>query len=490
MNLLLITADQWRADALSCLGHPCAKTPTMDRLAAEGVLFTRHFSQATPCGPARASLHTGLYALNHRSITNGTPLDARHTSLAREMRRLGYAPALFGYTDTSPDPRIHVPADPRLRSYEGFDPAWDVVQPLLEDGAPWLAWLEQQGYGRLDLEDVYGGALGAPAPFAAEHSETAFLARRFLAWLKRCEAPWCAHLSFIKPHPPLVAAAPYHAMIAPDDVPPPSGLAESDEVAALHPYLDVLAQRPLSGGWWRKPEDRDAETVRRARAVYFGLIAEVDAHLGRIVEALDQRGELDDTLLIVTSDHGEMLGDHGLWGKAGFFPEAFRVPLIVRLPGGARGSRVSAFTEHVDLLPTIIDLFGGTVPLQCDGRSLRPWLEGATPAGWRTAAHFEHDFRDVEEAVFETALGLPPDRCQLAVHQGDTLAYVHFNGLPALAFDLVADPEQTVDIARQPSRAAAVLDAAQAMLTWRMDAAERRLTGAKLTPSGLLGEVG
>jgi arylsulfatase A-like enzyme len=97
MNLLFITADQWRGDCLSCVGHPVVRTPNLDRLAADGVLFTRHHGQATPCGPSRASLHTGLYALNHRSITNGTPLDARHKTLAGLLRQADHDLVLFGY---------------------------------------------------------------------------------------------------------------------------------------------------------------------------------------------------------------------------------------------------------------------------------------------------------------------------------------------------------------------------------------------------------
>jgi arylsulfatase A-like enzyme len=486
MNLLLVTADQWRGDSLGAAGHRCARTPHIDRLAAEGVLFARHFGQATPCGPARASLLTGLYAGNHRSITNGTPLDARHTHLARELRALGRAPAMFGYTDTSLDPRGVAPADPRLRTYEGFAAEWDVVQPLLADGAPWLAWLEEKGYGRRGLGDVYGGALGAPAPFAAAHSETTFLTERFLAWLDRQSSGWCAHLSFIKPHPPLVAPAPYHAAVHPDDVPAPTGLAR-DALAALHPYLGVLARQPRAAGWWNKPAAADPDGVRRARAVYYGLIAHVDAEIGRIVAALEARGELDDTLVVVTSDHGEMLGDQGLWGKAGCFPQAFHVPLVVRGPGVAPGRRVDALTEHVDLLPTVVEALGGTAPLQADGRSLAPWLAGAEPADWRRAAFVEHDFRDVENPVFERALGLASEHCQLAALVGPELAYVHFNGLPPLAFDLVADPEMTIDVARERARAPELLEAAQAMLTRRMDAAERRLTGAKLTANGVIG---
>ena len=185
MNVLFVTADQWRGDSLSCLGHPAARTPVLDRLAADAVLFERHFASATPCGPSRASLHTGLYALNHRSITNGTPLDARHKALAALVRGAGYDPVLFGYTDTSIDPRT-VPADsPWLRTYEGVASGFRIELRLPEAEEPYLDWLAERGYGRLNYAEVYGGGFRRPAPFRAEDSVTAFLADRFLTWLDR-----------------------------------------------------------------------------------------------------------------------------------------------------------------------------------------------------------------------------------------------------------------------------------------------------------------
>ncbi|RUU66329.1 phosphonate monoester hydrolase, partial [Mesorhizobium sp. M2C.T.Ca.TU.009.01.2.1] len=118
-NVLLITCDQWRGDCLSAAGHPVVKTPNVDALAAEGVLFRRHYGGAAPCSPARACLYTGLYQMNNRVCRNGTPLDARHGNIALSARAAGYDPTLFGYTDVSLDPRQLSPEDPRLRSYEG-----------------------------------------------------------------------------------------------------------------------------------------------------------------------------------------------------------------------------------------------------------------------------------------------------------------------------------------------------------------------------------
>ena len=109
LNVLFICADQWRADCISALGHPNVKTPNLDALVKDGMLFRNHFGQCTPCGPSRTSLLTGLYLMNHRSGRNGTPLDSRHTNIALEARKAGYDPALFGYTDTTPDPPASIP---------------------------------------------------------------------------------------------------------------------------------------------------------------------------------------------------------------------------------------------------------------------------------------------------------------------------------------------------------------------------------------------
>ena len=126
-NVLFIVIDQWRADALGAAGNRLLKTLHLDRLAADGVLFRRHFAQASPCGPSRAALLTGTYQHNNGVMRNGTPLARRFTNLALEARRAGYDPALFGYTDTAPDPTGLDPADPALRSYEGVMPGCTVM---------------------------------------------------------------------------------------------------------------------------------------------------------------------------------------------------------------------------------------------------------------------------------------------------------------------------------------------------------------------------
>jgi arylsulfatase A-like enzyme len=231
----------------------------------------------------------------------------------------------------------------------------------------------------------------------------------------------------------------------------------------------------------------DAAELRQMQATYYGLLAEADHHLGRVIDHLEATGQLDETLVVVTSDHGELLGDRWLFGKEGFFDRAFHVPLLIRAadaPAGAWGSEVHAFTEAVDLMPTILDWLGGEVPHTCDGRSLAPWLRGERPSDWRSQAHFEFDFRDPAGRRAETHLGLAPDQCCLAVLRGERYKYVHFPALPPLLFDLESDPDEVHDLSGDPAYAGVLRDCLHALLSWRMTHADRTLANTRLTGRG------
>ena len=499
MNVLFITADQWRGDCVSAAGHPMVRTPHVDALASDGVLFTRHYCQAAPCGPARASLLTGLYQMNHRVCRNGTPLDSRHDNIAHAARRLGYEPALFGYTDTAADPRGLSPNDPRLTTYEGLLPGFDWHRWMDEDAAAWFSWLRRQGVAVPDTPlDIYLPAEGpadppgaAAARYPASHSEAAFLVEGLLDHIaERGGRPWFAHVTFLRPHPPFIAPEPYNAMYAPAAVP---DFAAADSVAAereSHPFLDyVFETQPkrhfvhgadgLIGGW-------NEAARRQLRATYYGLVSEVDAQIGRIIDHLKQTGLYDDTLIVVTSDHGEMAGDHHLFGKLGYFDQSYHVPLIIRAPGTTGGRRVEAFTESVDLVPTMIDLLGGRVPRAMDGASLRPFLAGEMPEVWRDAAHWEFDFREIATGLAQQAFGLDADQCSLAVIRDERFKYVHFTALPPILFDLEADPGELRNVADDPAYAAARIAYAEKLLSWRARHLDRTLTGIELTSEGLV----
>lgn len=499
MNVLLITCDQWRGDCLSAVGHPVVRTPNADALAARGALFTRHYCQAAPCAPARASLLTGLYQMNHRVCRNGTPLDARHDTLALAARHRGYDPVLFGYTDTGIDPRTTADADPRRRTYEGVLPGFRQLQPLPEAAEPWLTWLRKRGIAVPEVGlDVYLPAegpvdppTGAPARYPAEASEAAFLADAFVDYASEMgSSPWFAHISFIRPHPPFIAPAPYNAMVRPDEVPDFVRATTLAAERASHPFLDYalgqLGKGDFVYGATGPLADWDDAARRQLRATYYGLIAEVDAQLGRVFAYLDQAGRRDDTLVVLTTDHGEMAGDHWLFGKLGYFDQAFHIPLIVAGPGVAPGTRVSAFTESVDVTPTVIEAIGGTPPRAMDGRPLAPLLAGREPDDWRDCAHWEYDFRDVATGAAQAALELDLDDCALAVIRDQRFKYVHFTGLKPLLFDLERDPGELADVADDPAYAGARIAYAERMLAWRARHLDRTLTGIELHPNGMV----
>jgi arylsulfatase A-like enzyme len=500
-NVLLIVVDQWRADFVPALGASFLRTPHLDRLCRQGVTFANHVTTAVPCGPARASLLTGLYLMNHRAVQNTVPLDARHSNLAKELRRIGYDPALIGYTTTTPDPRTTGPRDPRFLTLGDLMDGFRNVGAFEPHMDGYFGWVAQQGFAlppkREDIWlpeglDAVPGATDRPARIPAALSDTSFFTERALSYLKgRNGRPFFLHLGYYRPHPPFVAPAPYHAMYAPADMPKPVRAADWREEAAQHKLLDFYLRAIGRGSFFHGAEGPAATLgeaeIAQMRATYCGLISEIDDALGRVFAYLDETGQWDDTLIVFTSDHGEQLGDHHLLGKIGFHDESFRIPLVIVDPRNpdAAGRIERAFSESVDVMPTILDWLGAEPPRAADGRSLVPLLDGAHPPSWRDHLFYEYDFRDVFYSRPETSLGLAADDCALCVVQDERWKYVHFTALPPLLFDLAADPQQFRNLADDPAHAPVVRDMAQRALSHRMRHAERTLTHFRATPAGL-----
>lgn len=225
--------------------------------------------------------------------------------------------------------------------------------------------------------------------------------------------------------------------------------------------------------------------LRHLRSQYFGMIGDVDERMGRLRCALEQCGVWDDTIVIVTSDHGEQLGDHGLMGKGGFFESSYHVPAIVRDPRfpEQHGAAVSSFTENVDVFPTICDAIGVEVPAQCDGLPLTPFLRGEPPPWWRTAAHWEFDWRSthIGDGPHQWPWDRRLERQHLAVLRTDTAAYVQFGDGTWRCHDLAGDPTWRTEI----TDPAIVLALSQEMLTWRSTHADRTMTGMLLERGGI-----
>jgi arylsulfatase A-like enzyme len=504
-NVLLIVVDQWRGDTLPVLGHPVVKTPNIDALAAEGVTFAKHYTQAVPCAPGRASLLTGMYMMNHRAVQNTVPLDARHTNIAYEVRKAGYDPALVGYTTTTPDPRVVPPADPRFKVLGAEMDGWHVVGSWGLKMEAYFSWVASQGFAMpdnpwdiwlpqgLDASDV--GATKKPSRIPADLSDTKWFTDRGIDYLRGAkQKPWFLHLGYYRPHPPFAAPAPYHDMYDANQCPAPVRASSSEQEAQQHPllrfYLDNIKRKNFfENGQGLAREMSEAE-VQQMRATYYGLMSEVDDQIGRVFKFLKDTNQWDDTLIVFTSDHGEQLGDHYLLGKIGYFDQSYHIPMIVRDPSAtadaSRGSIVNRFTETIDMMPTVLEWLGLPKPRSCDGHSLLQFVrDDVSRVEWRTEVHYEYDYRNIFYSQPEKILGVGMDESSLAVVQDDQYKYVHFAALPPLFFDLQRDPNQLTNIAGQSAYASQELTYARKMLSWRLTHAERTLTGFAASPEGL-----
>lgn len=473
LNVLLVTLDQFRGDCLGVAGHPVVQTPTLDRLAERGVYFSRHYSQAAPCAPGRASVYTGMYLFNHRVVANGTPLDDRFDNVARALGRAGYRPTLFGYTDQAIDPRVvDDEDDPRLFTYEGVLPGFEVELDLTGPLTPWREYLVAAGY---EVPDDPAALLRGEPNRPAETSLSAFMTDRAIEWLagrRGDRSPWFAHLSYLRPHPPYAAAGRFSTMYPPDRAGEPI-----EPVADRHPLHAALCELESTA----MPGDPTAQA--RLRSQYFGMISEVDHQLGRLIDALGD--DIERTLIVITADHGDQLGDHGYRDKAGFFEQSYHIPAIIcdpRFPA-THGRIVTEFTENVDLLATICEAVGVEIPIQCDGASLAAFVRGDEPARWRSAAHWEFDWRH----VLIGSLGGPRrdhrlEQAHLAVLRRADAAWVQFGDGSSLGFDLAADPTWRTPIT-DPQ---VMLDLAREMLVWRSGHTDRTLADTLLVegPAG------
>ncbi|MCK0103035.1 sulfatase-like hydrolase/transferase [Pseudohalocynthiibacter sp. F2068] len=498
-NVMFIIIDQLRADALFGELANHVDLPNLRALMGEAVTFKRNYSVTNPCGPSRVSILTGQYAMNHRSVRNGTPLRHDTPNLATEARKAGYMPMLFGYTDTSQDPRAYPPNDPALKTYEhsmyGF---YEVVEMRLDESYPWRADLIAKGYDVPDYSEHYVPAapegrarrIDDPAFYKAEDSDTAFLTKACLTKLAaRKKESWFSHLTYIRPHPPLVAPAPYNRMYDPKSLPQPARLDSAASEREIHPFFaPAHAHQPaesfVKGFPDLKADDDDIQTLR---AVYLGLATEVDLHIGRVITFLKDTGQYDNTLLVVTADHGEMLGDRFSWGKMSVYDAAYHTPLIVRDPLNPQmhGAEVSKPTETIDITPTILDWMGQDIPSSMDGSSLTPFLSGGNTENWPDYSYSELDFANpVSPTIWQQELGLGPSSANLAILRGPRYSLVHFNGgLPPLLFDKDGEGEFR-NLAAEPEMTPIVLDMTRKLLDHRMENADQTLATTMITAKG------
>lgn len=495
-----------RADCLNGALANHIEMPNLRELMQEGVTFNQHYTVTTPCGPARASLLTGLYAMNHRSVRNGTPLSNAHPTIATEMRKAGYEPMLFGYTDASIDPTGMHPNDPSLKTYESASPGFAEIVRMRQDSGSqsWRGELKSKGYDvPLNPMDMYrpvpqdhsnNPRISDPALFSAEDSDTAFLTNRTIQELSvRTEEDWFAFVSYIKPHPPFVAPAPYNTMYSPNAVPKPNCPHSIASQKTKHPFYSAFfcepANHSLFHGFDGRMDALSDEEIAEIRAVYFGLISELDHNLGRLMDSLKETGQYDDTLIIFTSDHGEMLGDHFQWGKNSFHDPALHVPLIIRDPRNrkAAGTVVDDFTQSIDIGPTLFQWVGHPVPIGANGQSLKPFLEGKQPQIWRDYMFAEIDLSDpVTPTRHQREFGVLAKQSNYAILREKQYKYVHFNGgLPPLLFDLSLDPNEADNLAADPAYAGELQRLSAKMLDHHMTHAHHALSDMRITKNGV-----
>ncbi|TIT75251.1 MAG: DUF229 domain-containing protein, partial [Mesorhizobium sp.] len=384
-NVLFIMCDQLRFDYLGCAGHKSLRTPNIDRLAGRAVRFTNAYVQSTVCGPSRMSAYTGRYVRSHGSTHNGVPLRVGEPTLGDHLREVGVRCALIGKTHMRADEegmeRLGIAGDSIIGvriaecGFEPFerddglhpstsydpDPAYDTY--LREHGFdaenPWEHWANS---GEGDNGENFNGWLlvhaDKPARIPEEHSETPYMTRRAMRFIEEAEAKgeaWCAHLSYIKPHWPYIAPAPYHDMYGKADIQPP--IRSEAERASPNPIFEAFQQERYSKNFSR---DEVRETVIPC---YMGLIKQIDDQLGHLFDFMEKRGLFENTLIVFTSDHGDYLGDHWLGEKYLFHDVAAKVPMIVYDPrpeaDATRGTTSDALVEMIDLAPTFLDYFGG-----------------------------------------------------------------------------------------------------------------------------------
>jgi len=500
-SILFICADQWRWDCFGFMKHKNALTPNIDKLVARSTAFTSHFTGIVPCGPARATMLTGLYPFIHRSVTNGAPLDKRFTNIAKEARKIGGDPKLYGYTDTSWDPRYLDPQDEKNFTYEspmeGFDPVCHLTE---SNSVTWTNYLNKNGFEIKNAKDLYQGRkpkkgqgfIYEPFEIPTEHSDTSFLANRVIQDLKKITDPFFMHVSFLRPHPPLFVSQPWHSLISPDDIDLPVVNKTYEELAKDHPFLKEIIRRYTLEKYFSEIRFSDLtdQDIKNIIAVYLGMCAEVDFNIGKIINALEETGQAENTMIIFTSDHGEMLGEQRLWGKLGWWDSSYRIPLIVHVPEQSP-KIVEEMTESVDVSPTILDWLGAKIPINWNGRSLLPIVENKhKKLEPRDFVVFEFDFRENHYSSFVENKLLAPEECSLAVIRTQKWKYVHFPSLPCMLFDLKNDPHEQVNLANQDQYMSIQHDLLSKLLSHRMRHSERQLSNIKLSSKAILMETG
>ena len=393
-NVLFIMADQLRADCLGANGNRMIRTPNIDRLAAASANFTSTFVQAPVCVPSRISFFTGRYPHSHKNRVNYTPCDRSEVFIQRLLQQAGYQTGSVGKLHFYP------PTSEHARS-TGFD------KVLLDDGVPksdpysdYVKW--RTGHDP-NAKIPYNATTKNRAPGQNPHralidyefTQTAWVGAKSCEMLREFAAsskPFFLFASFFKPHSPHTVPAPFDSLYNDVEIPLP----RPATLEYIHSLPKPVQAQILRGGG---QYGMDRTLLQWGNRSYYGGISMVDREVGRILDALEKSGKSQNTIVILSSDHGDQLLEHGLNGKNVFFEESVHVPLLVRYPGRIEPRRHAGLIETVDVLPTVLDFCGAAIPESCQGRSFSALADS------RRGAYQAREFVFAENVIPEVITG-------------------------------------------------------------------------------------
>ncbi|WP_370204765.1 sulfatase-like hydrolase/transferase [Pararhodobacter marinus] len=418
-NLLVILSDEHQSRALSCAGHPRVKTPNLDKLAARGIRFTDAYTPCPICVPARAAFASGRYVHDIRLWDNAMP----------------YCGTPRGWGHALQDKGIRVESIGKLHYRSNEDPAGFDVEHIpmqVADGVGmvWGSLRREEERVRTDTR-MLGSYIG-PGDSPYTRYDRAVVSRTE-DWLKdaaRRPDPWCLYVGLVAPHFPLIVPQEYLDLYPLDDL-PPFKLHPMDGFEN-HPWLQKQAAAMIADNGFKHHDER-----KLAAACYFALCTFLDDNIGRLMEALEASGQLENTTVIYSSDHGDNVGARGLWGKGNMYEESVAIPLIVAGPGIAPGICATP-VSLLDVSQTIIDHFGATLEGDRPGKSL---LDIAARG------------HDPDCVVFSEYHAVGAVSGAFMLRKG-RWKLIHYHGFQPELFDLHADPEETTNRAADPACAA------------------------------------
>ena len=492
-NVLILCVDEMRGDHLGGPENDIVQTPNLERLARRGARFSRSYCNNPICMPARASMFTGLLPRDHGLRINGQALNPALPTLPQVLADAGYRTHAAGKLHLTPwVPKLDAPAPATCpesiedwRSgaitdfpvpYYGFQTVDFVGGHVSYACGAYVQWLEAQGGDPVQLTESHAlePPSGAPSCWKLGLPEelhyNRYIADSTIRVIRESVGakPFFAWCSFPDPHVPLAPPAPYCHMYDPADMPLP--VRRDGELDDLPPvYADVRAGKLAPNG--SASPDLPDRHWQEMKALTYGMISHVDAEIGRVLDALESSGASDNTLIVFLSDHGDMMGDHGLIWKAFYtFAGCIRIPTIIVAPGMPGGGQSDALISHIDLLPGVLDCCGipmpgsdwteketpyerGAVqPLRTHpGRSWRPLLDGSAP-NIRSSVVIEND----DPTTGLRVRCLVTERYRLSVYPGSEHGEL---------FDLAEDPDEVHNLWSRPEHAGLKADLIAALLS-------------------------